>query len=145
MRQVHAKWLATFGALLAFVGLLDATYLTVMHYTGAVPPCVVTSGCHEVLNSGFAQVGPLPLALVGAVYYLLMVFVLVAFIDRGSRRVLQLATIFSVGGALMSLWLLGVQVFALQAFCAYCLVSAAVCLMLAPTLLLATRARSAAV
>lgn len=142
MKQANAKWLVIVGLLLAFVGLLDSTYLSVIHFTGQVPPCVVTNGCADVLRSEFASVGPVPLALLGGIYYLLMIGAFTAFIDRGSQRVLQAACIMAAGGFGLSLWLVSVQVFELKAFCIYCLLSAGVCVLLLTTCLLAMRATS---
>lgn len=143
-KRNDAKWLAILGIALAFIGLLDATYLTVNHLTGSVPPCAVTEGCANVLTSDFAMVGPVPLAMLGGVYYLLLLGALVAFLDSGSRRPLQYASVLAAGGLGMSLWLVGVQVFELNAYCIYCLLSAVVCLLLLPTLLLTLRAASPA-
>lgn len=144
MPHKNAKWLAALGIALSFIGLLNATYLTVNHLTGTVPPCAVTSGCENVLTSDFAMVGPVPLAMLGGVYYLLVLGALVAFLDTGRQLPLQLASVLATGGLGMSLWLVGVQVFELNAFCIYCLLSAVICLLLLPTLLLTLRAASPA-
>ena len=58
-------------AVFAFLGFLDATYLTIKHYQGVLPPCSV-SGCENVLTSRYATVGTLPISLLGSVYYLLV-------------------------------------------------------------------------
>src|SRR5262245_36460497 len=57
------------AALVSLIGLGDAVYLTVQHITGASLRCTIISGCSEVLSSPYAQVGPVPLAAVGAAAY----------------------------------------------------------------------------
>lgn len=139
--KTNASWLAALGIALAFVGLLDATYLTVMHVTGQVPPCAVSGAdCGAVLNSSLASIGGVPLALIGAVYYLLLMSSLTLFIDRRVRWALQAAVLLSAGGAAASGSLVAVQAAQVQAFCPYCLLSAAICVVLLPTCLLSLAA-----
>ena len=56
--------LLAFGAL----GFLDATYLTIQHYINRVPPCTI-GGCETVLTSTYATLGQIPIALIGAIFY----------------------------------------------------------------------------
>jgi uncharacterized membrane protein len=116
-------------ALVSLVGLADATYLTVQHLTGESVKCTIVSGCSEVLSSPYATVGDVPLALLGAVAYFTVfsLGVLGAFGYRFIRLVLPLI----VGAMLMtSVWLLYLQAFVIKHFCQYCLLSAAVTLVL---------------
>ena len=59
-------WIAR---VLALVGFADAAYLTATHYAGASVFCGASGGCETVLSSEFATLGPVPVALIGAVYY----------------------------------------------------------------------------
>src|ERR687895_1279035 len=63
------SWTYIIAALLALVGLGDSIYLTVQHITGESLRCTIISGCSEVLSSPYAQVGPVPLAAIGAAAY----------------------------------------------------------------------------
>jgi uncharacterized membrane protein len=125
-----AIWIAR---ALALVGFADAAYLTATHYAGSSVFCGASGGCETVLSSEFATVGPVPIALVGAVYYALAS--LIAWTPAGSwsqttaRALVGLAGLaFAVSAALFA-----IQAFELHAWCRFCLVSAAI-----TTLLLAT-------
>ncbi len=113
-------------ALLALVGLLDATYLTVEHLSGRSVLCVVTTGCDEVLASSYATLpGGIPLASLGALaYFTAFSLVILAAFGYGWARPLLAPLVVAMFAA--SLWLLYVQAFVLRAFCSYCLLSAAI-------------------
>ena len=118
-------------ALVALVGLFDASYLTVEHLSGRSVRCMIVSGCDEVLQSGYATVaGGVPVASLGALAYF-MVFslaVLALFGYAGARRLIAplVAVMF-----LATLWFVYLQAFVIRAFCVYCLLSAAVTTTLA--------------
>ena len=58
------------SAVVALVGLADSVYLTAEKLSGAIVPCVVTSGCETVLTSEYAVLpGGVPLAALGAAAY----------------------------------------------------------------------------
>ena len=112
------------AALVALVGLADAVYLTINHYTGEKVPCSVTGGCEAVLTSAWSEIGGIPLAAFGAAAYFVAfsLAVLAAFGNRAMWRV------FGVVASLMavfSVYLLYVQKFEIKEFCQYCLLSAA--------------------
>jgi uncharacterized membrane protein len=118
------------AALLALAGLADAVYLTVEHLTGRSVRCTVTSGCSEVLSSSYATVGGYPLAFFGAFAYF-TAFSLATLAAFGSERAGKLLAPLVALMFATSLWLLYVQAFVLEAFCQYCLLSAAITALLA--------------
>jgi uncharacterized membrane protein len=130
-------------AVVALVGLLDASYLTVEHMTGQSVRCMIVTGCDEVLQSRYATFGRsiveggIPVAALGALAYFVAfsLATLAAFGYDGARRLLGrlVAAMF-----LLTLWFLYLQAFVIHAFCAYCLLSAAVTTTL--TLLVVVRA-----
>jgi uncharacterized membrane protein len=117
------------SALLSLIGLADALYLTVQHLTGESLRCTIISGCSEVLSSPYAQIGSFPLAAVGATAYFAVfsLSILAAFKYRFARPLLAalVAVMF-----LMTVWLLYLQAFVIRHFCQYCLLSAAVTIIL---------------
>jgi len=115
-------------AVFAFLGFLDATYLTIKHYHGVLPPCSV-SGCENVLTSRYATVGTLPISLLGSVYYLLVMglSILKALNPKFEIRILVLL-IFS--GFFVSVILFLIQALIIHSFCQYCLFSEAVSILL---------------
>ena len=119
-------WWDALVALVALVGLFDATYLTIEHLSGRSVRCMIVTGCDEVLSSRYATIASgVPVAAVGALAYFTVfsLAVLAAFGYDSSRRLLAplVALMF-----LATLWFLYLQAFVIRAFCAYCLLSAIV-------------------
>ena len=118
-------------ALVALVGLFDASYLTVEHLSGRSVRCMIVSGCDEVLQSSYATVaGHVPVAALGALAYFTVfsLATLALFGYGGARRLVApvVAAMF-----LATLWFVYLQAFRIHAFCFYCLLSAGVTTALA--------------
>lgn len=124
-REVNIpKWLAIAVLIVSVAGFLDAAYLTVEHYSGTIPPCSVVEGCETVLTSTWATVAGIPVALAGALYYLLIFVLSVIYLDTRSRSIGSWALKLTPLGFIASLWFLYLQAFVIEAFCLYCLGSA---------------------
>ena len=117
------------AALVALVGLVDAIYLTINHYTGEQVPCSITGGCEMVLSSAYAQIGGVPLAVFGAFAYFIAfsLAILAAYGNRLMWKLFGLQTVLMAG---FSLWLIYLQAAVIGAFCQFCLLSAATSLTL---------------
>jgi uncharacterized membrane protein len=113
-------------AAVALIGLADAVYLTAEKLSGKIVPCVVTQGCETVLTSEYAILpGDIPLAALGAAAYF-AVFALATLAAFGYTQ--TRAPLLILVGLMFAftLRLLYLQAFVLNAYCAYCLLSAAV-------------------
>ena len=115
------------AAVVALIGLADAVYLTIKHYTGEAVPCSLVEGCEQVLTSAYAEIGGVPLAIFGAAAYFaaFSLAILTAFGNRSTW------TLFGIQVSLMLIftaWLVYLQAFVIEAFCQFCLLSAAVTL-----------------
>jgi len=107
----------------AFIGFLDATYLTILHYKNAFPPCTVTGGCETVLTSQYSSLLGIPISLLGSLFYLLViVFSLAVFLNKRKFLAHGLFAI-SLSGLFVSAVLFFIQFFILKVFCQYCLLS----------------------
>ncbi|MFN2384510.1 MAG: vitamin K epoxide reductase family protein [Gemmatimonadota bacterium] len=111
--------------LLALIGFLDAAYLTATHLAGGSLACGASGGCDVVTTSRFATVGGVPIAAFGLVYY--SAVSLVAWTPpeawtRKHARILLALTGTALG---VSAFLVYLQAAVLEAWCRYCLVSAA--------------------
>src|ERR1700736_5013348 len=119
----------TIAAIIALIGLADATYLTVTHLTGEDVVCG-SGDCSAVLGSVYATVTGIPTAAFGALaYFAVFSLALLAAFGYARARIfltLVVAVMFGV-----TLWLLYVQAFILHAFCPFCLLSAALTFFLA--------------
>jgi len=117
--------LYSLAAVLSLAGLADAIFLTVEHLSGRSVRCTVTSGCSEVLGSPYAVIAGYPLALLGALAYF-TAFSLATLAAFGSRRAGNFLALLVALMFAMTLWLLYLQAFVLEAYCQYCLLSAAI-------------------
>jgi len=115
--------------LVSLIGLGDSIYLTVQHLTGQSVRCTVTTGCSAVLSSHYATIAGVPTAAFGALAYF-AAFSLATLATFGYERARTALTILVAPMLMMTLWLLYVQMFALRAFCEYCLLSAGMTLTL---------------
>ena len=117
------KYIPILIIVFAFIGFADATYLTVKHYQNVIPPCTI-GGCESVLSSVYAEVFGIPVALFGAVYYLIILLLTFISIDAKREIFLRIALLLSVIGLLSSIWFSFLQIFIIKAFCLYCALSA---------------------
>lgn len=114
--------LTIFGLVFAFLGFLDATYLTIIHYEQIIPPCSVThGGCEVVLTSQFATIGNIPLALLGAIYYFVVLIALLIFLQTGKKQFIPFALATTTVGLFISIVLIFLQALVIHAFCQFCL------------------------
>lgn len=118
------RWILVVMAIIAFLGLMDASYLTAKHYMGEVPSCTILHGCEQVTTSAYATIGPIPVALLGAIFYLTMLALVVAQFLVEHRLMTWSIKILGVMGFLVSIVLVSIMVFVIRALCIYCLGSA---------------------
>ncbi len=118
-KVVWITWLVV-----AIVGFADAAYLTASHYSDKAVECSLVHGCDVVLTSSYATIGLIPVALLGAMYYAVLLLGMVAYLDTRSALLFGWLPRLTVCGLLSSLWFVYLQVFVLHAYCQYCLLSA---------------------
>ena len=118
------KWFSLGLLIISFAGFLDAGYLTANFYFEAPIPCTILNGCEVVTKSSYATIGPVPLALLGALYYLTLFVLAVFYLDSGRERAAVSAAYLTIPGFLFSLRLVYLQIFVLKALCLYCIFSA---------------------
>jgi uncharacterized membrane protein len=129
--------------LASFLGFADATYLTADHYFTLPLPCSLTNGCDEVLRSVYATVGPVPLALLGAAYYLAILICAIQLYTSEHPGTIWVRALFylSTAGLLVYGVLIYLQAAVIHAFCAYCLGSALFTLLIFISALVLLRSR----
>lgn len=116
-------WLPLTG-LLALLGFADAFYLSLMHFQGSDVGCSVITGCDAVLSSEYAYLFGIPLAYLGVLYYLTVLFGSVLYYQTDSRLILKGISVVVGGGFVFTLWLFYLQAAVINAFCQFCLISA---------------------
>ncbi len=127
--QTTVVKLPLLAAVVALIGLADAIYLTIKHFTGEMVPCSIVEGCEQVLTSSYAEIGGVPLAMFGAAAYFVAfsLAILAAFGNRSLWRVFGVQTFLML---LFSVWLIYLQAYVIGAFCQFCLASAVTTLTL---------------
>jgi uncharacterized membrane protein len=126
-------------AALALLGAGIAGYLTYTHYRGIAPVCT-TGGCEEVQTSYYADLGGIPVAVIGLAGYLAL---LVTALVR-SPAAAAAGVAMALGGLGFALYLVYVQLAILEAVCIWCLASDAVIALLTVATLVRARALDAA-
>ena len=117
------------AAIVALIGLTEATYLTVIFFSGETAVCGQSPDCFKVLGSAYAKIGGFPVSGLGALaYFSVFTFAIFAAFDYRRARRFFTWTVLSMFA--VTLWLLFVQAFRLHAFCRYCLFSAALVFLL---------------
>lgn len=108
-------------AALAFAGVVVAGYLTWVHYAELQPFCIGGGGsCERVQSSEYAQLGGIPVALLGLAGYLGLLATLALPEDSGRSA----AAFLALSGATFSAYLSYVEVVEIEAICQWCVVSA---------------------
>jgi len=109
-------------ALLSFIGMFDALYLSLKRNAGPIP-CHVTRGCTDVLTSRYSELMGIPISVFGLMFYV-FVFGVAVFQILGAAKTLKWVFWPATAGVAISATLVGIQAFALNAYCEYCLLSA---------------------
>jgi uncharacterized membrane protein len=117
------KWRGIAIAIIAFFGMVDALFLTMKRGAGPVP-CNITSGCNDVLTSSYSELAGIPISWFGLFFYLI-VFSCAVFALYGAPQALLWIFWPASAAFVVSALLTGIQAFTLNAYCEYCLASAA--------------------
>lgn len=107
-------------SVLAIVGAIVSGLALQVHYSSATSPCSINEkwDCGIVNHSSYSTVGGVPVALIGVVGYLVLVWLGLA----QQRAVVVLA---SIGGLGYSLYLAHIERDVLGVWCLYCVISLA--------------------
>ena len=121
---IHA-WLPRVFLILSMIGVADAGYLTAKHYLGVPVACSIFEGCDKVLTSQYAVWWGVPMALIGIIYYLILLILTANFLFTGHMTRLKIAAGLTALGLAASFWFVYLQLFVINAVCPYCIISAA--------------------
>ncbi|MDZ4231196.1 MAG: vitamin K epoxide reductase family protein [Patescibacteria group bacterium] len=124
--QNTKDWLRLLLIVFSLGGLIDVAYLTFKHFEGGEVACGIIPGadCDLVLGSAYSEVLGVPLALLGALYYLTVLGLAGFYLKSKKHQFLQALLPLTALGFLFSVYLIYIQAFVLRAFCAFCLISA---------------------
>jgi uncharacterized membrane protein len=122
------------AALVALAGIGVAGYLTWAHFADSEVICVVGGGCETVQQSSYSELAGIPVALLGLLSYSTILALIVW--DAPVARLGAGALAFV--GLLFGLYLLVVQLFVIDAVCAWCVAND---VLIAPALAVLTGLR----
>ncbi len=105
--------------ILSLAGFFNASYLTILHYKNVIPPCQIAKGCETVLTSQFSVIFGIPIALLGSIFFLTLIFLLLL-------GFLKYFKLLILSGVVVSAILIYIQAFILHTFCQYCLLNEAI-------------------
>jgi len=121
--KTKSKYFKPTILILSVIGFLLSVYLTYLHYTdGQSAFCSQGSDCDVVRQSSYSSILGIPVALLGAVGYVLIFWFIYVSMARSTRWLLLY--IISLAGFAFSLYLTYLEIVVIKAICPYCLVSA---------------------
>jgi uncharacterized membrane protein len=131
-------------AIIAFsaIGLIDSGYLAYSRFFHSALSCSFLDGCNLVAASPYSLLfGYVPLAYLGFGFYIVMLALGISFYYNKGTFTKPLLLAFSIGGVVSSAYFVFLQLFFIKAFCAYCLASAAISVLLLLLVVMLYRSR----
>lgn len=119
--------------LLALLGLGIALYLAYVEITQMTAVCGPVGECNIVQSSPYARILNIPVAVLGALYYLGVLgiwFLLRLFRAKTLKWTPMLLLILSLVGVIFSIYLTALELFVIHAICAWCISSAVISTLL---------------
>ncbi|PIR76613.1 MAG: hypothetical protein COU32_01165 [Candidatus Magasanikbacteria bacterium CG10_big_fil_rev_8_21_14_0_10_42_10] len=119
----HIKW-AVFFLIISLLGFVDSTYLAVKKLSGSPVTCTIVHGCDTVTSSSYSEIFGIPVALFGSLFYLAILVLSIAYLDKKKERLLSCISKLTWIGLFASIYFMVVQSIILHAYCIYCIGSA---------------------
>ena len=121
------KKITTIALIASIIGIIDSAYLTIIKFTHSPIYCTPGLGnCETVQNSQWSTIWGIPIALLGALAYLFLIFCFV--FEKRIPILRQYSQYFVFGtslfGFLFSLYLTYLELFVIHAICQWCILSA---------------------
>lgn len=118
--------------LVAVFGWLVSTLLTAIHIFAlpAIPADAPVQGSIEVITSQWAYIFGVPLATVGAFYYLTTIGLALWWFDSRHPLIIKILTPITATGVLASGYFVWLQLVPIGAICPFCMMSAAATVIL---------------
>jgi uncharacterized membrane protein len=130
------------AVILSGLGVSISGYLVAKRFTGGSLACTRWAQCDVVNNSVYSQLYGVPVSVIGLAGYLLLLMLAVAAswtAGRTQRRTLLLSFVLALGGVGFSIYLTYLEIYVIEALCAWCVASAVVIALLAIVTAVASR------
>lgn len=136
------RWPGLVGTILSVLGLGVAGYLTFEHFTSSSSLACSDNGainCLKVTTSSYSSVGGVPVAVLGLVFFVIMLGLQLPWMWQRTEQVVRLGRLgWSIVGVATVLYLLYAELFAIDAICLWCTSVHVLTLALFATTLFAT-------
>ena len=119
--------------ILILIGLGVSFYLTFLHFSQTSAICgsnEIFNNCDSVLESEYAEILGIPIALLGIVFYFSTLILFLFSIFKKNKIFINLLFFAEIIGIIFSAIFTYIQFFIIKALCPYCLTSAIVTLIL---------------
>ena len=103
----------------SFLGFVDASYLAAKFYLGSPVTCKLLGGCEKVTSSKYSEVMGIPVALLGAFYYLSVLVLVLLYLDRRNEKTLGFLAQYVFVGMTASLYFIFLQWFVIKSWCCF--------------------------
>ncbi len=120
MSAVRRDPLGLLLVVLPLVGLVIATYLLAVRLAGGLPACGPDGGCELVQGSEYSELFGLPVALYGVAYSVVVLGAGLRWLATRDRRALLVAYGLGILGSLGVAYLTYLELFVIEAICAWC-------------------------
>lgn len=126
--MLENKALNVTGIGLSFIGLIDSVYLALHKFSGGNIYCGNIGDCNAVNSSPYAELYGIPIALLGAGAYAVILFLLWVEDKRDFWQEYVPLILFPITlvGVIYSAYLTYVEIAILQKICIYCVISAVI-------------------
>jgi uncharacterized membrane protein len=114
--------------ILAWLGVLDATYLLIYKLTNNPPMCLGSGGCHNVNFSPYSEINGIPVSIFGIIAYLVVAGILLLeprvkiARENGSLAIFGI----SLAGVAFTAYLTWLEIYVIHAICPFCVASAVI-------------------
>lgn len=117
-------WVIGTSALLVLVGLADAAYLTLTHFTTTVHLACTASGtidCEKVTTSPQSYILGVPVAVLGLAYFAVAAVLCAPPAWRSPQPLVRYARLaWAIGGVCTVVYLIYAELFEIDAICLWC-------------------------
>jgi uncharacterized membrane protein len=142
MDERFPRWPALVGTVASVLGLGVAGYLTFEHFTSSTSLACSDNGvvnCLKVTTSSYSAVAGVPVAVLGLVYFAVMLMLQLPLMWQRPERALRLTRVgWSVVGLGTVFYLLSAELFVIDAICLWCTAVHVLTLLLFATTVYAT-------
>jgi uncharacterized membrane protein len=109
-------------ALLGIAGLAVSAYLAATHYFAEQVPLACATGgivdCEQVTNSAESMLGPVPVAVLGLLWFVGLLALLLVRTKQPALITAQL--VWAIAGLIFVFWLVYAELFEIGAICLWC-------------------------